>query len=145
MDFSKLALAHLVFTLAMVGVMTAVQLVIYPAFREVSEATFASYAAAHGQRIMGPLVLFAPVEVILAGLLWINAPSGTAKTVAFIAGALLAIAWVATGFWYGPFHGRFINEPYDRANIDLLISTNWGRTIIWWLRGVLAVWLVSLA
>lgn len=145
MDFPKLALAHLVFTLAMVGLMTAVQLTIYPAFREVSEANFSSYVTEHGRNIVRPLVLFAPAEVLLAALLWLNAPSGTAKTVAFIAGALLAVAWVATGFWYGPFHDRLANEAYSLDNINLLISTNWARTIIWWLRGVLAIWLISLA
>lgn len=143
MDFSKLALGHLVFTLAMVGVMTAVQLVIYPAFRDVAEANFAAYVTTHGQNIVRPLVLFAPVEVVLALLLWLNAPSGAVKTVAFISGLLLAIAWLATAGWYGPFHGRLVNEPYDRAMIDQLISTNWARTIMWWLRGGLAIWILT--
>lgn len=143
MDFSKLALTHLVFTLAMVGVMTAVQLVIYPAFRDVAETNFATYVTAHGTNIMRPLILFAPAEVVLALLLWLNAPSGTVKTVAFISGLLLAIAWIATAGWYGPFHGRLANEPYDRAMIDQLINTNWARTILWWLRGGLAVWILN--
>lgn len=145
MDFPKLALAHLVFTLAMVGVMTAVQLVIYPAFRDVTEADFASYVTTHGQNIVRPLALFAPAEVVLALLLWLSAPSGTVKTVAFISGLLLAVAWLATAGWYGPFHGRLANEPHDRALIDQLINTNWARTIIWWLRGGVAVWLLTQA
>lgn len=142
MKFSTLAVAHLVFTLAMVGLMTAVQLVIYPAFREVSEDGFAAYVTSHGQNIVRPLVLFAPAEVVLALFVWISAPSGTVRTVAFISGLLLAVAWVATMVWYGPFHGRLATEPYDRQLIDQLIHTNWARTIIWWLRGTVAVWLL---
>ncbi len=142
MDFSKLALGHLVFTLAMVGVMTAVQLVIYPAFREVGQADFAGYVSNHGRNIVRPLILFAPAEVVVAGLLWLNAPSGTTKTVAFISGALLALAWVLTAIWYGPFHDRLASEPYDLDRINTLISTNWGRTTIWWIRGGLATWLL---
>ena len=142
MEISMLALAHLAFTLAMVGLMTAVQLVIYPAFRYVTESNFSEYVTAHGGAITRPLALFAPVEVVLALLLWLDA-SGSAKTVAFISGALLAIAWIATMVLYGPFHGRLASEPYDRAMIEKLISTNWARTIIWWLRGAIAIWLVT--
>ena len=143
MNFSSLAIGHLAFTLAMVGLMTAVQLVIYPAFREVTEANFSAYVTSHGENIMRPLVLFAPAEVALALALWLTAPSGTVETVAFIGGILLVVAWVSTGFWYGPFHGRLANEPHDPTKIDQLISTNWVRTMLWWLRGGLAVWVVA--
>lgn len=141
MDFRKIALSHLAFTLAMVGFMTTVQLVIYPAFRRVSEADFSAYVSDHGQSIVKPLILFAPVEVLLALVLWVRAPSGTAKTAAFIAGLLLVVAWALTAVWYGPLHGRLANEPYDAARIDQLISTNWARTLLWWARGAVAVWL----
>lgn len=143
MDFRKLVLLHMAFTLAMVGVMTAVQLVIYPAFRRVGEVDFSAYVSSHGQNIMGPLVLFAPVEVLLALAIWLRAPSGQMKTVAFVAGLLLALAWVLTAIWYGPLHGRLASQPYDRERIDQLITTNWARTILWWARGALAVWLAS--
>lgn len=142
MDVSLLALAHLAFTLAMVGLMTAVQLVIYPAFRRVPQANFVDYVNAHGVAITRPLALFAPAEVVLALLVWIAA-SGGAAVVAFLSGALLAIAWIATMVFYGPFHGRLTSEPYNPAMIERLITTNWARTTIWWLRGIIAIWLVT--
>jgi len=140
MEPKRLVLYHLAFTLAMVGVMTAVQLVIYPQFRSVTEADFTQYVAAHGTRITYALALFAPAEVLLALFLWMRA-DGTTQTVAFVSGALLAVAWVATAVWYGPLHGRLISQPYDAARIDQLIVTNWARTIIWWIRGGLALWM----
>lgn len=143
MDAKRLALFHLAFTLAMVGVMTAVQLVIYPQFRSVPASEFTQYVSAHGNRISYALVFFAPAEVLLALFLWLRAPDGTTQTVAFISGALLAAAWVATAVWYGPLHGRLIGQPYDLARIDQLIFTNWARTIVWWLRGGLAIWLTA--
>lgn len=143
MDFRRLVLLHMAFTLAMVGLMSAVQLVIYPQFRDVAEVGFSEYVTSHGQNIMRPLVLFAPAEVLLALVIWLKAPPGTTKNVAFISGLLLAIAWVLTALWYGPLHGRLANQPYDPARIDQLINTNWARTILWWCRGVIAVWLVS--
>lgn len=140
MDLRRLALLHLAATAAMVGLMTMVQLVVYPQYNLVPAAEFSEYVEQHGIRIGVPLVLFAPAEVVLALLLWLRAPAGRTKTVAFGAGAVLAAAWVATGFWYGPLHGDLIGGAYDPDRIELLANTNWFRTIAWWLRGGLAVW-----
>ncbi|MEM9131588.1 MAG: hypothetical protein AAF962_20545 [Actinomycetota bacterium] len=140
MDIRRLALLHLTATAAMVGLMTMVQLVVYPQYDLVPAAEFSEYVEQHGIRIGIPLALFAPAEVVLALLLWLRAPAGRLRTVAFVAGALLAVAWVATGFWYGPLHGDLIGRDYDPDRIDLLADTNWFRTIAWWIRGGLAVW-----
>ncbi len=143
MTLQRLSLLHLAATAAMIGLMTMVQLVVYPQYDLVGPADFAGYVSSHGQKIGVPLVLFAPAEVLLALFLWLRLPTGRTKAVAFAAGAILAGAWVATMAWYGPFHGRLINDPYDPANIDLLESTNWFRTIAWWLRGALAIWIAD--
>jgi|GEM_PF-775468 len=145
MEFRTVAIAHMAFTLAMVGFMTTVQLVIYPQFRKVAELDFAAHVSSHGQGIVLPLLVFAPAEVLLGLLVWLRAPSGTERTVAFVAGLLLVVAWTATAVWYGPLHGRLANEPYDATRISQLISTNWVRTVIWGARGLLATWLVWLA
>ncbi len=138
-----ITIGHLAATLAMVGLMTMVQLVVYPQYDMVSAEDFSAYVSSHGQRIGLPLALFAPAEVGLALVLWLAAPAGRIKNVAFGAGALLAAAWVATMFWYGPFHGTLINDPWDPDNIDRLRTTNWFRTLSWWIRGGLAVWLAD--
>jgi hypothetical protein len=46
---------------------------------------------------------------------------------------------VVTALWFGPLHGRLVNDPYDPARIDQLADTNWLRTLAWWVRGALAV------
>ncbi len=143
MTVRRLSLLHLAATLAMIGVMTTVQLVVYPQYDQVAIADFSDYVRNHGQRIGWPLALFAPAEVLLALLLWLRLPAGSAKTVAFGSGALLALAWVTTMAWFAPLHGRLISEPYDPDRIDLLVSTNWVRTVIWWVRGVVALWIVD--
>lgn len=139
-DIRRVALLHLAATAAMVGLMTMVQLVVYPQYDLVAPAEFSEYVETHGVRIGIPLVLFAPAEVGLALLLWLRAPVGRMKTLAFVAGAVLAAAWAATAVWYGPLHGELIGRDYDPDRIDLLADTNWFRTIAWWLRGALAVW-----
>ena len=136
----SIVLAHAAFTLAMVGVMAAVQFVIYPQFRSVDAADFSSYAADHSTRIVAVLALFAPLEVLFAAWLWVDPAAGVDRSLAFVAGALLAIGWVATAAWYAPLHGKLQSEPYDADRIALLIRTNWFRTVLWLARGGFAVW-----
>lgn len=133
-----IVVGHTAFTLAMFGVMWTVQTVVYPQFRNVEPEQFASYAAAHNTGIMWTLVLLAPAEVIFAGWLFLDPPAGLSRGLIFFSGLLLAIAWVSTGLYFGPFHGRF-QGPYDRSQIDLLINTNWIRTGLWTARAVLAM------
>lgn len=143
MDVARLARLHLAFTLAMVGLMSTVQLVVYPQYRIVAEADFAAYVSNHGQLIGIPLVLFAPAEVLLALFLWLRTPAGKVKAVAFGSGLVLAVVWVTTIAWFAPLHGRLTTDAYDPDRIEQLIDTNWFRTGLWWVRGLLAFWLVE--
>jgi len=130
---------HTLFTIAMFGLMWAVQTVIYPQFRSVPVGDFASYAAEHNTRIVTALVLLAPAEIVFAAWLWLDTPAGLNRTVVFLSGALLAVGWVSTALWFGPFHGRF-QGTYDLGQINLLITTNWIRTLVWGARAALASW-----
>lgn len=136
-------LAHTVATLGMVGVMWTVQLVVYPQFRSVPAEVFPAYAADHASRVVLALVIFAPLEIAAALALWMRRPYDLPPSWTFVAGALLAVAWIATAVWYAPFHGHFQREPYDLDRINRLISTNWARTAVWTVRGAFAVWFLS--
>jgi len=133
-----LVLAHAGFTLAMTGFLLAVQLVVYPQFRSVDEASFPPYAADHAGRIVVGLAVLAPAEVLLALWLFVDTPAGLSRGVVFLAGLLLAVAWVATGLWYAPLHGR-LQESWDPEQINLLIYTNWIRTGLWAARSFFAL------
>lgn len=128
---------HTVFTLAMFGLMWAVQIIIYPQFLSVSPANFANYAADHSTRISIALALVAPAEIVFAAWLWLDTPTELNRPLVFISGALLAAGWVATALWFGPLHGKFHGE-YDLDRINLLISTNWIRTALWSARAAFA-------
>lgn len=134
-----LLVSHAGATLIMVGIMWSVQLTIYPQFRSVPAEEFASYVTSHSNRIVAVLAPFAPIELVLALLLWVLRPGGISGTAAFVSGALLAVAWVATGLWYAPIHGQLQSGGYDAELIDRLILTNWLRTALWSIRGVLAL------
>jgi len=130
---------HAAFTLAMVGLMATVQLVVYPQFRNVDAAALPKYAADHSNRIVAALVLFAPAEVILAGWIFLDPPAEISRLATFVSGALLAAAWGLTAIWYGPLHG-YLMSGEDR--VDQLIRTNWVRTLLWFARGGFAVWFI---
>lgn len=130
---------HTFFTIAMFGLMWTVQTVVYPQFRNVAAADFASYAAEHNTRIVPALVVLAPAEVIFAAWLWLDTPASLSRATVFVAGAILAVAWISTALWFGPFHGDF-QGTYDLDRINLLISTNWIRTALWGARAAFSCW-----
>lgn len=140
-------LGHTAATFAMVGVMWAVQLVIYPQFQSVQPENFVTYVGQHSGRISAVLAIFAPLEVLFALALWIRGSDayGLAGWATFLAGLVLAVAWVSTGLYYGPFHGQLQSGPYDPSEISHLISTNWVRTLLWTARGGFALWFLSKA
>lgn len=130
---------HTFFTVAMFGLMWTVQTVVYPQFRSVPAADFAAYAADHNTRIVTALAVLAPAEVIFAAWLWLDTPTALNRSVVFVSGAVLALAWISTAVYFGPFHGRF-QGAYDLPEINKLISTNWLRTAFWTVRAGLASW-----
>ena len=125
----SVVVGHTAFTVAMFGLMWAVQIVVYPQFRSVAPAEFATYAADHGARITTALALLAPAEIVFAGWLFLDTPAGLSRSAVFISGALLAAGWIATAFFFAPLHGKF-QGPYDRDLIEQLISTNWLHRIV---------------
>ena len=139
MSDSLLLVAHAGVTLAMVGVMWTVQLVVYPQFRSVSAADFGDYVTAHSTRIVSVLAVVAPAALALALLVFVVRPDGTSALPAFLARLLLAAAWIGTGLWYAPIHGRLQADGRDPALIERLIATNWVRSALWSARGVLAL------
>lgn len=139
MSDQTLLVVHAGFTLAMVGVMWTVQLVAYPQFRSVRHADFARYAADHANRIVRLLAVFAPAEVLAALFVFLVRPDGVSVMAALGAGALLVAGWVSTGLYFAPLHGRLQTGGFTPDLVDRLITTNWFRTGLWSVRGVLAL------
>ncbi len=131
-----LTLVHSFFTVAMFGFMVAVQLVIYPQFRHAGDH-LRTYSDAHTRVIVRGLAVLAPVEVLLAGWLFVDTPTELHRSLVFGSGALLAAGWIVTGAWFAPLHGR-IHDTADPALVERLIRTNWIRTAIWAVRALTA-------
>jgi hypothetical protein len=139
-DFDRIAVLHLVPTLAMVGVIWLVQVVLYPLLRSVGEDAFVAYEQAHCARItfvVGPLML---AELALGVLLVFVAPPEQ-RALAAVALGLLVVIFVVTFAVQVPCHDALCRGR-DAVVIERLVASNWWRTGLWTVRGVVAVGLV---
>jgi hypothetical protein len=132
-----LLLLHAAVTCILVGLIWTVQLVHYPLFRHASEDTFPALHADHARRITWLVGVLMPAELALACLLVIQAPS-----VLTVVGLLLVLAiWTVTALVQVPLHTR-LGQHFDPETVARLVHSNWSRTILWTLRGLLACWLL---
>jgi hypothetical protein len=139
-----LLVIHLAATLFMVGLIWTIHYVHYPLFAYVGESTYASFQAAHVERI-GKL-LFVPwlIEgITLIGVLAL-AFLGTHKVLrvpAVINGAAMAVVLVISGFWSAPAHAK-LADGFDTSIHDQLMTVNLIRTLAWTVCGICAMWMV---
>ena len=132
------AVAQVVGSVGMFGVIWMVQVVHYPLMRFVSGAQFARFETAHRTRIswvVGPLMLIEGV-CVLAFLF--APPAGLPWWLPWAGAAAEAVAIGTTVFVSAPLHER-LNAHFDPATLDRLIATNWIRTIAWTARAGLAI------
>lgn len=127
----------------MAGVIWFVQLVHYPAYREVGATEFAAYQAGHPRRtgwVVAPLMLTEAASA--AWLLW-HPPSMIATLGLWLGVLLIAVCWASTALLQVPLHLR-LTAGLDGPTIERLIRTNWIRTTGWSLRaGLVTAWLLT--
>ncbi|MCU0228714.1 MAG: hypothetical protein MUF01_13855 [Bryobacterales bacterium] len=143
-------LVHLGATLALVGLCWFVQVVHYPLFAQVGEQHFAHYEQLHAQRtswVVAPLMLAELGSGLLLLALAPSAPpvpavpDGGFALWLWIAMGLLAAIWISTFFVQVPLHG-LLSTGFDADVIARLVRTNWIRTLLWTLRGLVLLCLL---
>ena len=113
--------------LGMVVLIWLVQLVVYPAFREIDPTRFGSWHRDYRQRISLIVVPLMFGQVGLHGAALSQDATGWG-----IASALaIAGAWGVTFVSSVPRHAALQRDGKDLAVIDSLITTNWWRTALW--------------
>lgn len=132
------AVAQVVGSVGMFGVIWIVQLVHYPLMRFVSGEQFARFETAHRVRIswvVGPLML---VEGVCVLAFVFAAPAGMPGWLPWAGAIAEAVAIGTTVTVSAPLHER-LNAHFDPATLDRLIATNWIRTVAWSARAGLAI------
>ena len=132
------AVAQVVGSVGMFGVIWVMQVVHYPLMRFVSGEQFARFETAHRTRIswvVGPLMLIEGV-CVLAFLF--APPAGLPWWLPWVGAGVEAVAIGTTAFVSAPLHER-LNAHFNTATLDRLIATNWIRTVAWTCRAVVAI------
>ncbi len=104
-----------------------VQIIIYPAFAEISPDRFVPWHAGYTRVvtwIVAPLML---VQAALLAWLAVVRPS----RFVLITAAMVAVAWIATFALAVPAHDTLQASGLDRAVVARLVAGNWIRTIAW--------------
>ncbi len=131
-----LLLVHLAATWFMVGLIWLVQVVHYPLLAGADPARYTEHQQQHMRRIgwiVGPAML---VEALTAVGLLISEAPWMPTWLAWTNLALLAAIWLSTALVQVPCHGRLL-DGFDAACHDRLVRTNWLRTGLWSVRGLL--------
>ncbi|MBB5234746.1 hypothetical protein HNQ09_002189 [Deinococcus budaensis] len=139
-----LLVVHAALTWGLVGLILTVQLVHYPLFSRVGTAGYAAYQQAHVTRVTwlaAPLML---AELATGAALVVGPPPFVPAASAGLGLALIALIWLSTALVQSPAHHR-LAAGFDAAWHARLVTTNWGRTLLWLTRGVLVGWWLLLA
>ncbi|WP_182869477.1 hypothetical protein [Stieleria mannarensis] len=143
MNAGVIFLVNLVTTWYLVGLIWMVQCVHYKLFDRVGGEQFIEYETDHANLItpiVGPPML---VEIATAGLLLVFAPPLIPRWVLVAAFVAVVGIWLSTAFIQVPCHNRLTNDGFTRADYQLLVGSNWIRTILWTARGLVLAYFAS--
>ena len=137
-----LLISNLSVTLIMFSAIWFVQLAYYPLLKFVGRKEFARYETEYVKRIMPFAILMLLLELITGILLlWIR-PVNVSFMQALVGLIFLAIIWTSTFYIQLPLHKK-LKRGFNKNTHNLLLKTNWIRTIAWTLRAFLMIWLIT--
>ena len=122
----------------MIGVIWVVQLVHYPLFGFVPPDGFATFEREHQQRMARVVVPFMLLELGTACALPFLESAWWTPLEAWAGLALLLLVWISTFALQAPAH-KLLSKGFDSHVHKKLLQTNWIRTILWTVRGVLVL------
>jgi hypothetical protein len=139
MNYIELAEAiQLASTMAMVGVIWVVQLCVYPRFLDIQPDKFVRAHFRHSFRIgviVAPLMVTELVAAVF--LVW----AGYGAFVQWVVLALTVGNLISTAIIQAPCHTRLM-QGFDAEKCRFLIRSNWIRTVLWSVKGILVFALV---
>lgn len=135
MSANGLLLLNAATSVYMTGLIWFVQVVHYPLFARIPSAQFQDYEQRH-QRLTSFVV--APVMLLeLAASVAILVVGPLSKS-NLVASALTGVVWASTLGLQMPLHDR-LAKGFDAAAIQVLVRSNWIRTVAWTVRSVLLI------
>lgn len=143
LKLTPMLLLNLATTLFMTGLIWFVQVVHYPLFNTVGPDKFISYTSRHSNLttlLVGPVMLLELLGAV--SLIW-HPPARLAIWQCYLGLGLLGLIWVSTAFIQVPQHS-ILAQGFNQQAYQLLVKTNWVRTLAWTLRSFLVCYWMSL-
>jgi hypothetical protein len=125
------------------GCMTTLQLQHYGIYPAVGREHFARYMRANNRAALLPTILPAMLLLVSSLALILRRPGFIGPYEALAGLGLNLAALLSTFVWQRPIQGRMAERGYDEVNTRLLISTNWIRTVAYWLIAVLGSFILA--
>lgn len=131
-----LLLLHFLATSYMMGLISFVQIVHYPLFKQVGSEAHLAYHRAHvywTTWAVGPAMI---TEALSTSLLCLSPTLPMELT--YSGGLILTIIWLSTATLQVPCHNR-LSKGFNSAVHTRLVQSNWIRSVGWFLRALIAL------
>ena len=125
------------------GCMTTLQLQHYGIYPAVGREHFARYMRANNRAALLPTILPAMLLLVSSVALIVRRPEFVGSYEALAGLGLNLVALLSTFVWQRPIQGQMAERGYDEVNTRRLISTNWIRTIAYWLIAILGSFILT--
>lgn len=133
---SWLFVVNLASTWFMTGLIWFVQIVHYPLFTYAAGEKFQEFEQTHCD-LTGAIVVPAMVTELLSSfalaILW----TGQQRWLLWLNFALVCAIWICTAALSVPCHSRFCSAGYSATVLSFLVGSNWIRTLLWTVRGLI--------
>ena len=128
----------------MTGIIWFVQVVHYPLLGQVGLANFVRYEEQH--TLLTTFIVFPPMflELVTSACLLGIRPRYILATEAYAIFTITGFIWLLTFIVHVPQHDM-LSRGFSGELHATLVSTNWGRTILWTVKSALLVWLLRRA
>ena len=127
------------------GNMCSLQIQHYGIYHYVGKENFKSYMSANNKAALIPAVLPGMLMLILSIVLMFSRPAFMTSAEAFLSLALNIVAFISTFKWQRKLQTDMAETGYDEKKINLLLSTNWIRTIVFIILGILTISILVIA
>ncbi|MCS7469778.1 hypothetical protein NZK35_24260 [Stieleria sp. ICT_E10.1] len=143
MKANLIFLINLIATWYMVGLIWMVQVVHYKLFDRVGEAEFVKYETDHSNLITPIVGLPMLIEIATAGMLLASVPAGIPRWALVAAFIAVVGIWLSTALIQVPCHNRLTQNGFSQPDYQLLVGSNWIRTVLWTARGLLLAYFAN--
>lgn len=127
-------------TWAMFGIIWFAQIVHYPLFSRVGKESFTEYQTANLFLTVFVVIPLQMIELLTALLLVWKPPAGILPLQTWTNLVLIGITWLSTATLQVPNHFK-LARGYETKTQNLLVFSNWIRTVIWSIRGGIVFWM----